>query len=218
MARLHVPPQEPCGASALVHMCCADGHGACCCGSSVRAPCALAVHPICMFTTAICPRLLNVCSQKHGEMGKMEVKNLRKHVQRRQKKCSDCHHLPHPRGQEPFCSRMRTRPLHQHGDNVDCPQCLQLFGHSKTFYIFSLSSFSYLSSCLLPSPDVVHVYPKRKTTVLRDPVSFHPVTLCRANHSHNVLTVKLLLSLFFSTKFSHNNPLSYFLPIKYMNS
>lgn len=215
MARLHVPPQEPYGASALAHTCCADGHGACCCGSSVRAPCALAVQPICMFTTAICPRLLNVCSQKHGEMGETEVKNLRKHVQ---KKCSDCHHLPHPRGQEPFCSWMRTRPLRKHGHSADFPQCLHLFGHTKPSLIFSLSSFSYPGSSFSPRPNVVHIYPKRKTTVLGDPVSFHPVTLCRANHSRNVLTVKLLLSLFFSTKFSHNNPLPYFLPIKYMNS
>lgn len=218
MARLHVPPQEPCSASALVHMCHADGHGACCCSSSVRAPCMLTAQPICMFTTAIWPRLMNVCSQKHGEMRKMEVKNLRKHVQRRQKKCNGCHRFPHPHGQESFCSWMRNCPLHNHGDNADFPQCLHHFGHTKPFFIFSLSSFSYLGSFLSPSLDVVHVYPKRKTTVLGDPVSFHPVTLCRANHSCNLLTVKLLLSLFFSTKFSHNNPLSYFLPIKYMNS
>lgn len=150
MARLHVPAQEPCGASALVHMCCADGHGACCCRSSMRAPCVLAVQPICIFTTAICPSLMNVCSQKHGEMRKMEVKNLRKHVQRRQKKCRDCRHLPHPRSQEPFCSWMRTHPQHRRGDNADFPQCLHLFGHTKPFFISSLSSFSSELPGLIP--------------------------------------------------------------------
>lgn len=150
MASLRVPGQEPCGASALVHMCCADGHGARCCGSSARAPRLLAVQPICMFTTAICPRLTNVCGQKHGEMRKVEVKNLRKHGQRRQKKCSDCHPLPHPCGQELFCSWMGIRPLHEHGDNADFPQCLHLFGHTKSFFISSLFSFSYLGSSLSP--------------------------------------------------------------------
>lgn len=150
MDRLHVPAQEPCGASALVHMCCADGHGACCCGSSMRAPCVLAVQPICIFTTAICPRVMNVCSQNHGGMRKMEVKSLRKHVQRRQKKCSDCYHLSHPCGQEPFCSWMRICPLHKHGDNADFPQCLHLFGHTKPFFISSFSSFSSELPGLIP--------------------------------------------------------------------
>lgn len=125
MARLHVPAQEPCGVSALVHMCCADGHGACCCGSSVRAPCVLALQPICIFTTAICPRLMNVCSQKHGEMRKMEVKNLRKHVQR----------LPPPSTStwsRAFCSWMGTRPLRKHGDNDSMSP--RLWSHQTLFH------------------------------------------------------------------------------------
>lgn len=161
-----------------------------------------------MFTTAICPRLMNVCSQKHGEIRKMEVKNLRKHVQRRQEKCS---------GQKPFCSWMRTPPVHEHGDDADS---LNVSISLATPNPFSFSTSPLSATWAHPSHQALTwsmSIQRGKTTVLGDPVSFHPVTLCRANHSHNVLTVKLLLS-FFSTKFSHNNSPSYFLPIKYMNS
>lgn len=64
-------PRSQLGASAPAHMCCADGRRArAAAASPVRAPCTLAVQPICMFTAAICPGLLNVCSQKHGQMKK----------------------------------------------------------------------------------------------------------------------------------------------------
>lgn len=131
-------------------------------------------------------------------------------MQGRLHKCCDCHRLLHSGGQEPFCSWTRTHP--RHGQQLvpcitaDFPQHLHRFGQTKPFFIFNFSSFSYLGLLLSPTPSAVHAYLNRKTIVLRDPVSFHPVTLCRANHSLNVLTVKLLLSLLFSTKFSHNNP------------
>lgn len=182
-----------------------------------------------MFTTAICPGLLNVCSQKRGQMKKMEVGKKTK---------------PKPGGmckegytnatiaitfhihmaKSPFAAGQGLIPCMDMGKGVlgpctsaDFPQCLHHIGQTNPFFIFNFS-FSYLGSLLSPTPSMVHAYLNRKTIVLRDPGSFHPVTLCRANHSLNVLTVKLLLSLLFSTKFSHNNPLSYFLPIKYMNS
>lgn len=68
-------PRSQLGASVPAHMCCADGHRAqAAAASPVHAPCTLTVQPICMFTAAICPGLLNVCSQKHRQTEKLEVK------------------------------------------------------------------------------------------------------------------------------------------------
>lgn len=102
-------------------------------------------------------------------------------------------------------------PLHGHRDKL--PLRWRASGspslwpnQSPSSSLIAVSSLSYLGSLLWPTPPTVHDHLKRTAPVLRAPVSFHPVTLCRANHSLNVLTVKLLLSLLFSTKFSHNNP------------
>ena len=89
---------------------------------------------------------------------------------------------------------------------------------NQPLFPFQLLLFQLPGLTTPQTPSAAHAFLNPATTVLGDLVSFHPVTLRRANHSLNVLTVKLLLSLFFSTKFSHNNPPSYFLPIKYMNS
>lgn len=65
---------------------------------------------------------------------------------------------------------------------------------------------SHSGSQFPAAPAAVHGRLKGTPVGCRDPASFHLITLCRANHSLNALTAKLLLSLLFSTKFSYDNP------------
>lgn len=214
MARLHLQPRSQLGASAPAHMCCADGRAArAAVASPVRAPCTLAVQPICVFTAAICPGLLNVCSQKCGQMKKKIInggENTRGDVQGGLHKC-DCHHHIHSRCQEPSWMGTSARTEEQAAPLLACFRVSITLAKSTqreapSSSLIAVSSLSYLGSFLSPTPTAIRDQPKQTASVLRAPVSFHPVTLCRANHSLNVLTVKLLLSLLFSTKFSHNNP------------
>lgn len=122
----------------------------------------------------------------------------------------ECHHHIHSRCQK--LSWMGTSAWTQ-GQAAPLLACLGVSitlakptWRKSSSSLIAVSSLSYLGSLLWPTPPTVHDHLKRTAPVLRAPVSFHPVTLCRANHSLNVLTVKLLLSLLFSTKFSHNNP------------
>lgn len=122
----------------------------------------------------------------------------------------ECHHRIHSRCQK--LSWMGTSAWTQ-GQAAPLLACLGVSitlakptWRKSSSSLIAVSSLSYLGSLLWPTPPTVHDHLKRTAPVLRAPVSFHPVTLCRANHSLNVLTVKLLLSLLFSTKFSHNNP------------
>lgn len=143
-------PRSQLGASAPAHMCCADGRRArAAAASPVRAPCTLAVQPICMFTAAICPGLLNVCSQKHGQTKKMEMKKKpRRHVQGRLHKCCDCHRLLHSGGQEPFCSWTRTHPRHGHRDELRSAPASMLTSLNASIALAKPSPFSFLTSPL----------------------------------------------------------------------
>lgn len=107
-------PSSQLGASAPAHVLCRWMRGAGCCGEpracSLHAPCATNLY----VYHSIRPGLLNICSQKHGQVEKMEVKeHPRRHTRGRVHKCCDCHRLLHSCGQEPS-----LHPLHGQGDKL----------------------------------------------------------------------------------------------------
>lgn len=145
-------PRSQLGASVPAHMCCADGRQArAAAASPVHAPCTLAVQPICMFTAAICPGLLNVCSQKYRQTEKLEVKKSQE-ARARMLGLPSPSAFRWPRALlqlDKDSSPARTWRWAALGpcSSADFPQRLHRFGQTNPVFIFNVSSFSYLAHC-----------------------------------------------------------------------